>query len=346
MTSRSASISGWIGVALMVAVLLGTPMLLLRGSQAKRPFDHRAARTLAKERPEVVLIGDSMLETRIEPRRLNELAGRRCAVLEQSGSSSAMWFLMMKNLVAELEPPPRWVIVFFRDRQLTVPGHRTEGGYRSTMETYMRDTEPLVDALVPRGRTGPDRWLERASLAVWPMQHGRVMWGEKVQSWALDAVASSRDYQGIRDATRELFDLKKLRADSGYNESGGEGQQKLDDDAHDFATAVGRSFLPSTLAVTRERGIRLLFFRVKRKPLADGSPAKESPTLPAYVSELRAYLESAGAILVDESRDAGVTPDFYGADDHVAPRMQRRYTEHFWPRIRPVIEAAEAGKGR
>lgn len=330
----------------MLAVLLGTPMLLQRGSQAKRPFDEKVGRRLAKERPEVVLIGDSMLETRIEPRRLNELARLRCSVLEQSGSSSAMWFLMMKNLVAELKPPPPWVIVFFRDRQLTVPGHRTEGGYRPTMETYMRETEPLVDALVPRGRTGPDRWLERASLAAWPVQHRRDVWGGKVQNWALDAVASSRDYQGIREAAHALFELKKLRADSGYNESGGDGQQKLDDDAHDFSTAVGSSFLPSTLAVARERGIRLLFFRVKRKPLADGSPAKESPTLPAYVRELRAYLESAGAILVDESRDAGVTPDFFGADDHVAPRMQRRYTGHFWPRIRPVIEAAEAGTGR
>ena len=251
MTSRSASISGWVGVTVMVAVLLGTPMLLLRESQTKRPFDERTGRRLAKERPEVVLLGDSMLETRIEPRRLNELARVRCSVLEQSGSSSAMWFLMMKNVIAELEPPPRWAIVFFRDRQLTVPTHRTEGGYRLTMEDYMRDTEPLVDALVPRRRTGPDRWLERASLEVWPMQHRRTVWGEKVKSWALDAVASSRDYQGIRDATRELFDLKKLRADGGYNESGGGGKQKLDDEAHDFATAVARSFLPSTLAVAR-----------------------------------------------------------------------------------------------
>ena len=346
MTSRSASISGWVGVALMVAVLLGTPMLLLRGSQAKRPFDERVGRRLAKERPEVVLIGDSMLETRIEPRRLNEVARRRCSVLEQSGSSSAMWFLMMKNLVAELEPPPRWVIVFFRDRQLTVPGHRTEGGYRPTMETYMRDTEPLVDALVPRGRTGADRWLERASLAFWPMQHRRDVWGGKVQNWALDAVASSRDYQGVRDATRELFDLKKLRADGGYNESAGEGEQKLDADAHDFATAVGRCV--SAGHAGHRAGARhpAAFFRVKRKPLADGSLAKESPTLPAYVGELSAYLEGAGAFLVDESRDAGVTRDFYAADDHVTPRMQRRYTEHFWPRVRPVIEAAEAGAGR
>ena len=34
------------------------------------------------------------------------------------------------------------------------------------------------------------------------------------------------------------------------------------------------------------------------------------------MNELRAYLESAGAILVDETRDAGVTPDFFGADAH------------------------------
>jgi len=299
-------------VALIVAVVLGAPMLLQRGSEAKRPFDESPERRLAKERPAIVLLGDSMLETRIEPRRLNELAHQRCSVLSQSGSSSAMWFLMLKNILGELKPPPRWAVIFFRDRQLTVPAYRTEGGYRPTMESYMRDSEPVADALLPLFRKGPERWLDRASLAIWPAQHRRDVWGDKVKNWALDAVASSREYQGIRDATHTIFELKKLRADTGYNESAGAGgRQKLDDDDHDFPTAVGRSFLPPMLAVARAHGIRLLF--------SPPTSASCAPTwkMPARSSSMKAATPrsrpiSSALTITSPTRCGGPTPSISG----------------------------------
>lgn len=328
----------WLAVAVIVTAILGVPALLDQGAARRQPFDERPLRTLAKARPTGVLLGDSMLETRIDPQALKSVSGERWEVLAQPGSSSAMWFLMLKNLIAVQSPPPRTVILFFRDRQLTLPAHRTAGGYRKTIETYMRDDEPVLDALLRAGER-PLPWPERAALAVYPVQWRREHWRDRVANTALDLVASSREYGRIRDDARDIFAPRRLRQDSGLDFEREEGGQRgLDAADHDFTAAVGRSFLPHLLEIARARQIQLVLFRVKRKPPADGDATTESATTPAYIRDLRAYVEKAGAQLNDETRDADVALSFYGADDHVAPAMMKPYTELFWKKVGPQLK--------
>lgn len=328
----------WWVVAGIVAVVLGLPALLDQGAALRHPFDERPLRALEKARPRGVLLGDSMLETRIDPPTLKTVTGERWEVLTQAGSSSAMWFLMLKNLIAVQAPPPRTVVLFFRDRQLTLPAHRTEGGYRKTIQTYMRDKEPVVEEILQTSARRQQPWLQRLALAMYPVQWRRELWLDRVQRTALDLVANSREYGQIRDKTRFIFQLRHLRRDRDQDFEREEGGQRgLDPEEHDFATAVERSFLPHILAVAREKNIQLVFFRVKRKPRAGDVPAPESATSPAYIQALRAYVEMAGAQLIDETRDADVTRDFYGADDHVAPAMMKPYTKLFWRKIAPIL---------
>ena len=134
----------WLGCA-MVVVVLGAPMLLVLGPAPRQPFDEKLLRLVKKEQPRCVLMGDSMLETRIDQKVLNRVSGQSCLVLSHSGSSSATWFLMLKNLVAVQATPPRSVIILFRNRQLTLPAHRTQGEYRRSMEPFMRDVEPVLE---------------------------------------------------------------------------------------------------------------------------------------------------------------------------------------------------------
>lgn len=282
-----------------------------------------------------------MLETRIDPKVLTALARERWEVLAQSGSSSAIWFLALKNLIAVQAPPPRTVVIFFRDRQLTLPAHRTEGGYRKTIEGFMTAAEPVVEGILRTSTRRKQGWLERLSLATYPVQWRREAWRDKIQNTALDLVASSREYGQIRSAAGAIFKVNNLRQDSGLDFEREEGGQKgLDPDDHDFATRVDGSFLPAILGVARQKNIRLVFFRVKRKPLPDGAPARSKSTFPAYAEALRTYLENAGATLVDETQDADVTVTFYGSDDHVASGMMKPYTELFWRKMSPHLKPA------
>jgi hypothetical protein len=337
----AASSIGWPGVVGILVAILGLPAFLDQGVPLRLPFNERPLRALEKAKPRGVLLGDSMLETRIDPKVLTALAGERWEVLAQSGSSSAIWFLAMKNLIAVQSPPPRTVIIFFRDRQLTLPAHRTDGGYRKTIEGFMSASEPEVERILQTSARRQQNWLERLSLAMYPVQWRREAWRDRIQNKALDLVASSREYGKIRSDARAIFGVRNLRQDSGLDFEHEEGGQKgLDPEDHEFTAMVDHSFLPAILEIAREKNIQLVFFRVKRKPSAGNAPAHRGSTFPAYAQELRAYLEKAGAKLVDETQDADVTVSFYGADDHVADGMMKPYTELFWRKMSARLEPA------
>jgi hypothetical protein len=328
----------WLGIAAMVVIVLGVPTLLALGPAPRRPFDEKPLRLMKKEHPRVVLLGDSMLETRIDPKVLNRVSGQPCFVLAQPGSSSATWYLMLKNLIAVQSTPPRTVIIFYRNRQLTLPTHRAEGEYRKSMEPYMADAEPVLATLLGpvRKSTGP---LDRVVQTVYPLERRRERAQDKVQAWALDLVASSREYEEIHNAAKQLFSPKHLRIGNAVDEGKEGGAASLDPDDHKFTAMVGHSFLPHLLEIARSKGIQLVFYEVKRRPNPDGTPGEESPTRDEYDQALHAYLEKAGARFFDETREADITVDFYGSGDHVAPAMMPRYTELFWQKVGKLVEA-------
>lgn len=76
---------------------------------------------------------------------------------------------------------------------------------------------------------------------------------------------------------------------------------------------------------------------MKKRPSDSGALADESGTAPAYHAALRTYLEKAGAIFIDESRDPDETLDFCGSGVHVKPAMEKTYTEIFWRKVRPAL---------
>ena len=83
---------GWSGVIAIAVAMFGLPAFLDQGTAPREPFDERPLHALEKARPRVLLIGDSMLETRIDPHEINKLASERWEVLSQAGSSSAICF--------------------------------------------------------------------------------------------------------------------------------------------------------------------------------------------------------------------------------------------------------------
>jgi len=327
----------WLSVGLMAAVVLVTPMLARQRPLGHRTFDDAPLRELQRAQPECVLLGDSMLASRIDEDVLSRISGLRCFVFAQPGTSTATWYLMFKNFVAVMEPAPRVVIVLFRERQLTLPLHRAHGPYREKMAPYMRRSEPEIEQLVDRPAHEQLPRLDRLLLGIYPLQRSRDYAQNRLQSLARDLVASSREYLAVRTAVKDVFSTKRLREDNVVDEQADVAGSDLDDDQHEFHASIGRSFLPLMLDLARTRSIQLVFYRVKRRPGPNEQPHKESATAAAYQEALRAYLEEKGALLVDETRDPDVTLDLYGSGDHVSAAMMPRYSELFWRKIGPRI---------
>jgi hypothetical protein len=105
----------------------------------------------------------------------------------------------------------------------------------------------------------------------------------------------------------------------------------------DFGRYVNRSVLPLMLRDARAAGLTLCFVRVQRRP-EGGRPPYQSRALRRYVAELRAYIESHGAILHDDTGDSALTLDMYADGDHLAGSARRLYTGIFFERLKPLFQ--------
>ena len=343
--------SGWRGVAAMVAIVLLIPALIGQGNLTRRRFDTRALERLAQTRPEGVLLGDSMLGSRMDAAVLSRAARAPWEVLAYPGSGTASWYLALENIVAAQPQPPRWAVVFFRDRQLTLPRHSTEGRSLPRLEALMRGPEPVLDRALAAAGPANATWMERLAKAAYPLQKHRLEWQEKVRGTALGIAARGGPIEPIALDALHTFDVTHLRTDIGaFVDNDQNLNFALDPEGHDFPAQVGKSLLPSIVEVARTRGIRLLFYRVKHRPPEDGATVPDSPGLQIYLRDLREWLVKSGALFVDEKDDADVGISFYGGDDHVRAPMMESYTEHFWSKVGPLLRDAEinaaGGKAR
>lgn len=330
----------WWRVIGIVAFIFVVPALFRQKSLVRRPFDETPVKLLRQLRPECVFLGDSMLRSRLDQSTLDKVADIPCAVLAYPGSSSAHWFLLHKNVVNRQQPAPRWLVVFFRDKQLTMPAHRAGERYRDGLEKCMRDEESQFNSILGSARQDTSRWMDRLANAAYLIQRKRPDRQSDLRSAALKMVAGRSERESVREAADGIFSAKNQRSDQLLIDSKN-GEMGLDAPGHEFRANVEQSFLPPMLEMARKNHIQLVFFRVKRRPRSDGTE-DATPDLAKYMAELRTYLDSRAAILVDEAADSDVTIGYYSGDDHVRYEMMGQYTEQFWKKLRPLMLAAQA----
>lgn len=289
----------------------------------RAPFDRRALEQLKRLNPEFVLIGNSMVQTRFDENLLRRLLRpHRVAVLGVSATKSAVWYLMLKNLVVLSGTHPR-VIQFFRDGELTDPRARALGPEHIKLERVSVDSEPLVEGKLapplrePIARLG---WFRDRA-----MPFGRL----HVQTAPLlddVAVACSRllwrnaDRDVRKREINDLFALGNLRtAEVPADPVVGGGSA-------DFKDLVDASFLPDTCQLAREHGIPLTFVRVRTRDAASGVPDDFERQ---YIADLARYVRGCGAEFYDMYDATWESLDMYGNGDHIAAKFKYRYTGLF-----------------
>src|SRR5918993_4526798 len=94
---------------------------------------------------ELVVIGDSMAGTRVDPAVLEGLSGRRVFAILHPGSGSAFWYLALKNWVIASGVRPQAVFIFFRDANLTDVMFRMDAGIT---DRAALDQEPELNDVV------------------------------------------------------------------------------------------------------------------------------------------------------------------------------------------------------
>ncbi|MEP7077711.1 MAG: hypothetical protein ABI795_01690 [Chthoniobacterales bacterium] len=314
-----------------IALVLAIPALVSRLVPAKRNFDARPLHRLRARQPQIVLIGDSMLDSRIDGRLLEERLGvKPIEILWNGGAASACWYLMLKNYVLPSGASSRHVYIVFRDRMLTDATFRTAGIYRPFLESLMHDDEPVCRLVLGNNAQSETSGWEKWMTALYPVNARRNMQHQRISDMMLRAItANGHTAKALELRVNNTFEVVKMRGDL-MAESG---------DLSDRSVALfdpnpQRNFLPHLIDLAAEAKVPLSFVRVKRHANAAGQVV-QSDALRAYIGALSRWLSSKGCELIDFTDDPRYTPDMYlkAKDDHIGPWAKARSTEIFASRL-------------
>jgi hypothetical protein len=299
----------------------------LEGPRARAAFDANRIPDLQRLQPGDVIIGDSMAGTRIDERRLSELAHTPIAPLLQPGSGSAFWYLALKNWVIASGVKPRMVLIFFRDTNLTDLMFRLDEQYRWSLDLAARDREDELNAVIAT-RLGPFNRVHRLLDGVLGIQQARLRAEPAIAALPASLlIASPRRRAEFLSQMNDRLGLDHLRPMEAADVQADERQDL------NFRRDVDRSVLPLMLRDASRNGLTLCFVRVQRRPTAH-RPPPQSPALRRYVDALRSYLSERGALFHDDTGDPLLTLDLYADGDHLSRQARQLYTENLYNRLR------------
>jgi len=368
--ARRATLRSLGQLALLAIVAVAVPAGLCRvldkpgniiddGAEASQFNPGTELKTMRKGKPSWVLIGNSMLNSRIDNRELTDTSGWKTRKVAKGGSQSALWFLFLKNIVIESGARPGLISVFFRDTDLTWPDFRVEGNNEGLNAELGGPDDPVWQQVLVKRRESTEGFPGRIRDALhnlFPDKDLRPNARRQMQDRALrfTRIGTKTRGSGRRIELNERFSLAHLRHDLGGDFASASGTQSArtvmvdgeavdptfyEDGPHTFDPSPTASFLPHIIALAKAHGSQLHFHRVKRRPLTNNT-RPDDPVLKRYMTDLHAYLTANGCLFTDESQDARLTLDMYADGDHISANeaIQKRYLANFWERIGPVIK--------
>jgi len=297
----------------------------LEGPRPRVPFEPVVIEDLERMQPGFVIIGDSMAG-RIDEYHLDRISDMRVAPIRYAASGPALWYLVLKNWVVPSRISPRWVVIFFRDTNLTDTLFRIDGPAPDRTDPMAHDTEPELDALVAARLQGAWHQVHAAVGRAYRVDDTRRWLDPALSSWVAGRVAGGGDVNELLRRVNDTFALEALRPMDDAD------MQAAADRNADFAANVDSSVLPAMLRLARERGFQLCFVRVLRRPV-DGRPPAESPALRRYVRDLRAYIEAGGGVLIDDTENPAMAALVYNDGDHIDRSERVYYTELFFETV-------------
>lgn len=353
-------------LAAVAGVGVGVPAVI--GHRLPRPanaddvdtelgFDPDAERRmLVKENPGWVLIGNSMLNSRIFSEFLQRSSGWKNRKLAIGGTQSAIWWLLFKNILIASKSRPLWVSVFFRESDLTWPDFRITGKNAILINRLKKHHEPEW----ARVMAGRDPVVSTSAATA-----ERFFGIDDHDDWARrriqDASFALTELEGVKRGRRrlelnELFALDQLRGDLGDDGGGGDqppaaadtsGAKPPDPGMYAQAPTVfdpspSASFLPHFLELAARHDIRLHFHRVKRRPDEQGR-RPELPVFQRYLEDLREYLRANHCAYSDESGDPELNLSWYKDGDHIDKRRREAFAAKFWALVSGQIGAPPPG---
>lgn len=291
---------------------------LLSFSLPEPPNHHRQkkyAKLMKKLQPEIVLLGNSMLGEAVDNDSFAELIGKRSAKFDASGSASAIWYLMLKNVVLKAKKKPSHVVVFFRDYFLTMPEYRVRGRYEELIRDLSSPIEPLIDKL-----SYSQNYVETFLWHTTPSYRNRAWLKERSEAFVKDTLVSKTLGQKADFAAKAVATVFRVgNLDTEILTAGQLAAETVEE--HVFADDLQGSYLPTMVSLAAQSKVQLIFVRVKRR--RDARHEVQSEALKQYIVDLSGYLKSNKIPLIDFTSEPRIHIKHFGGGDHLSRKQGR-----------------------
>ena len=299
----------------------------------------RYIRILEDYQVELALLGDSALEQGVDAYALSEMLDTPSYAIAVPGSTSAFWYLILKNVILESNPRPKYVALLYRDTILTLPDFHVKGGYVNELDQYATAHE---DILVERAYLNFMNPLEKLALAYFPPYISRQQTTDKVAYYARNAIPGFYlPCKGdcLDRAHAAVFDMDNMDEQTREKALVGDEEALFTARAMDFDGQVERSFLPEIIRLARENGVQLIL--VHERTLLFPSAQAEPKALQDYKHKLAAYLKDNNILLLDFSYDPRLPESYFDDPLHMNETGKAAFTGLLAEALKAVIEAEQ-----
>ena len=290
---------------------------------------------LVEQEPEIVLIGDSTLVLGVDADSLAQQTGRSVYSIGIPGSASALWYLILKNSIAESSYKPKYLLVVFRDTILTAPGYRVHGSYFDLVDEYARRNEPL---LIQNSFVNLMNPLEIAAEKYFPLYVSRTDIRNSIDSqirYSLPAL-----FGCDRDCTDysmgDIFSGAELEPKALVDAVAAAESYLYTSDQMDFSIQLSRSYLPEMIRIAKENNIQIVFVRIKVE--STGPRIANSPAMLNYLDSLTDYLANENVPLLDFGSDPRLTHDLFRDSIHLNEQGQMVFTKMVADELREIFK--------
>lgn len=324
-SARSSNRRSILALVLMLLVVVIAPMSLGR-THMPVPFDQSVADSFDNTKADVVFLGNSLLDTRIDADYLGELIGDNVESLAIDGTGPGIWLLQLANIVAAAEKIPEQIFVFFHDDLLTRPIYFTG-------EKYLWLKESLSHSSIGGPGSIPGGWLPEQNKSFTDRMKGIFH-----SLYPIADAGSSRNSNPISSIGARIVGMSDRETEESTENIFGfatkrEQTARIQQPKYHgtFDSMIGESFLPYLLELGAALDSEMIFVRLAARPNDNGSP-NEPDSLTNYSADLDAYLTARNVRYVDMSghvESGDIDAAMYYDGYHLKNRFRQTYTEFF-----------------
>lgn len=290
---------------------------------------------LNAEQPEILLFGDSMLEPAVNAETVAAQLEKKTLLVSLPGTASTIWYLIIKNNIVLAEHKPAYLVVFFRESMMTVPGYRVTGRYFEQIDEFASRDDRL---LIERAYLNQMTPLEKIMGAHVPLYGSRWTIRQSIDyylRYTLGRIFLRCDKPCMDYSMEVVFGEGNLDATFLSNAINAGDDYLFSSEALEFDEQVEKSFLPEIIRLCRENGIQLILLRMPTQRFYE--PGSQPSGLSSYIQGLSAYLHENDVPFFDFDQEKEMPWGYFSDTLHLNDQGKSLFTQELIEALEPIV---------